>query len=48
MLTVCFQTELVLNTHTMVSDIHHIMVRSQEGVDGAITSVSIAWTLPIT
>ena len=42
LLTVYSQTELALNTHTIVSDIHHIMVNGKD------TSVSIACTLSIT
>ena len=38
----------IVNTHTIVSDIHHIMVKSQEGVDGKSTSVNIPCTLLIT
>jgi hypothetical protein len=54
-LTVRSQTELALNTNTlvsgidhMVSDMHHIMVKSQEGVDGKNLSVSITRPLFIT
>ena len=59
LLTSRAQTELALNTHTivsgidhnvantqiMVSNIHHIMVKSQEGVDGKNTSVNITCDL---
>jgi type III secretory pathway lipoprotein EscJ len=38
----------VLNTNTMVSDIHHIIVKSQEGVDCKNASVSIARSISIT
>jgi hypothetical protein len=41
LLTVCYQTELALNTHTMVSDIHHIMMKSREVFDGKNLPVSI-------
>jgi hypothetical protein len=43
LLTVHPQTELALNTHTIVSDIHHIMVNGREGFDGRSLSVSVAY-----
>ena len=62
LLTAHSQTELALNTHTivsgmdhsianthsMVSDIHNIMVKSQGGVDGKNGSVRTTCTLFIT
>jgi hypothetical protein len=40
-LTVCYQTELALNTNTMVSDMHHIMVKSRGVFDSKDPPVSI-------
>jgi hypothetical protein len=47
LLTVYSQTELALNTHAMVYDMHHIVVTGQEGVDGENVLVCIAYTLAI-
>lgn len=39
-LTVFFQTELAINTHTMVADIHRNVLRSQEDAHSQYHSVS--------
>ena len=44
-LTVRFQAELAMNTHTIVSDIHRNILKSQEGTDGKHQSVSDTYTL---
>jgi hypothetical protein len=44
-LTVRFQTELAMNTHTIVSDIHRNILKSQEGTDGKNQLVSDNCTL---
>ena len=38
-LTASFQTELAINTHTMVADIHRNVVTGEEGVSGQNRSV---------
>jgi hypothetical protein len=38
--TVPFQTELAMNTHTIVSDIRRNILKSREGTDGQHQSVS--------
>ena len=38
----------VTNTHTMVSDIHHIIVKNQEGANSKTVLVSVVCTLFIT
>jgi len=55
LLTLHSQTELainthvtVVNTHTLVSDIHRNMLKGQEGTDGQHQSVSDARALSIT
>ena len=40
-LTVRYQTELALNTNTMVSDMHHIIVKSRGMFDGKDLPVSV-------
>ena len=37
----------IVNTYTIVSDIHRNMLKSQEGVDSQHRSVSDAWTPPV-
>ena len=44
-LTVPFQTELAMNTHTIVSDIHRNVLKIQEGADEKHQSVSGTCTL---
>ena len=44
-LTVHVQTELAINTHTMVSEIHHNILKGQEGADDQHQSVSCIGTL---
>jgi len=45
LLTVCFQTELAINIHVVVSDIHRAVVASQEGTHGTTQLVSVACAL---
>jgi len=45
LLTPHFQTELAVNTHVIVSDIHRNMLKSQEETDGRLRSVSDIRTL---
>ena len=45
--TVPFQTELAMNTHTIVSDIHRKVLGSQEGTDEKHLSVSDTCALSI-
>jgi len=48
-LTDRFQTELAINTHTIVSDIQRTIVESREGADGkhrSVSAISLLYSLP--
>ena len=45
---ISLQTELAINTHVLVSDIHRKMVTGQEGTDGLRHSVSLTLRPPTT